>query len=314
LYLNWCKGNKGVVPEDRANRKYLSKIRAATNMDEIPAPYAYSDKDVILYNLAVGAKREEVSLLYEGDQNFQVLPTFGVIPTYVSKAPFQMSEIIPNFDPRMLLHGEQYMEILQYPIPTEATLISKTHLIEVVDKGNAALVRRGTTTSDAATGRPIFYNEGVAFIRGSGGFGGTRAPADRGAATALHTPPSRSPDKVVEETTGEEQAALYRLLGDRNPLHIDPKFSAVGGFKTPILHGLATFGISGKHVFQTYGPFKNIKVRFAGTVLPGQTIVTEMWREKGSNKVIYQVKVKETGKVCISNAGVELMDVPKAKM
>ena len=92
---------------------------------------------------------------------------------------------------------------------------------------------------------------------------------------------------------------------DWNPLHIDPKFSKVGGFEVPILHGLATFGITGKHVFQAYGPFQNIKVRFAGVVLPGQTIVTEMWKEGG--KIIFRGKVKETGKPCISNAAVELM-------
>jgi multifunctional beta-oxidation protein len=300
--------------EDRANRKYLSKIQSAMTMEPISAPFSYSEKDVILYNLGVGAKREELSLVYEGATDFQVLPTFGVIPTYGSNVPYKMSDILPNFDPRMLLHGEQYLEILQHPIPTEARLVSKTSLIEVVDKGNAALVRRGTTTTDAVTGKPVFYNESVAFIRGSGGFGGARSPTDRGAATATHAPPARAPDVVVEEKVGEEQAALYRLLGDRNPLHIDPKFSAVGGFKTPILHGLATFGISGKHVFKTYGPLKSLKVRFSGTVLPGETIVTEMWREKRSNKVVYQVKVKETGKVCISSAGAELLDASNAKI
>jgi multifunctional beta-oxidation protein len=298
--------------EDRANRKYLSKIRATIAAEPESSPYSYTKNEVILYNLALGAKRTDLPLVYENAENFQALPTFGVIPTYFSKSSIRMDEILPNFDPRMLLHGEQFMEILQFPIPTEGKLVSKTRLIEVVDKGNAAIVRRGTTTSDAVTGKPVFYNEGAAFIRGSGGFGGARTPSDRGAATALNKPPSRSPDRVVEETTNEESAALYRLLGDYNPLHIDPKFSAVGGFKVPILHGLATFGFSGKHLLQTYGPFKNIKVRFSGTVLPGETLVTEMWKE--GNKVIYQVRVKESGKLCISNAAVELMEGGKAKL
>jgi len=267
--------------------------------------YKYDDRDVILYNLGIGAKKDELPLVYENDDNFQVLPTFGVIPTYSATAPYSLSDIVPNFSMKMLLHGEQYLEILQYPIPTKATLISKTNLIEVVDKGNAAIVRRGNTTVDAATGKPIFYNESASFIRGSGGFGGPRQPSDRGAATAPNNPPKRSPDFVREEKTSEDQAALYRLMGDRNPLHIDPVFSAVGGFKIPILHGLAFFGISGKHVFQKYGPYKNIKVRFAGTVLPGETLVTEMWKEGG--KVIYQVRMKDTGKLCITNAAAELM-------
>ena len=290
--------------EDRANRKYLSKIQEAMEMKATSTTYTYTDRDVILYNLGVGAKRTDLPLVFEGSDDFQVLPTFGVVPTYYSKAPYELNDIIPNFDKRMLLHGEQYLEIKKWPIPTEGTLKTETHLVEVVDKGNAALVRRGATTTDSS-GKPVFYNESVSFIRSSGGFGGARKPADRGAATAANTPPSRPPDKLVEEKTSEDLAALYRLMGDRNPLHIDPKFSEVGGFKVPILHGLATFGISGKHVYQAFGPFKNIKVRFTGTVLPGETIVTEMWKEGG--KIIYQAKVKESGKACISSAAVELM-------
>lgn len=290
--------------ENRANRKYLFKIQEAIKMKGIPATYTYTDRDVILYNLSLGAKHTDLPLVYEGSSDFQVLPTFGIVPTYHSEAPYQVKDIVPNYDLRKLLHGEQYLEIRQFPIPTSGTLKTETHLIEVVDKGNAALVRRGSTTTDAA-GKPVFYNESVAFIRGAGGFGGSSKPSDRGAATAMNVPPSRAPDRVVEEKTSEGLAALYRLMGDRNPLHIDPAFSAAGGFKVPILHGLATFGITGKHVHQAYGPFKNIKVRFAGTVLPGETIVTEMWKEGG--KVVYQAKVKESGKLCISNAAVELM-------
>ena len=290
--------------ENKENRKYLTKIQQAKEAKSTPVTYSYNDRDVILYNLGVGAKRTDLSLVFEGDDNFQVLPTFGVVPTYFAKAPWEMKDILPNFDYRMLLHGEQYLEIKQFPIPTSATLKSETHLIEVVDKGNAAIVRRGNTTTDSS-GKPVFYNESVAFIRNAGGFGGAKKPSDRGAATASNDPPSRSPDKLVEEKTSEDLAALYRLMGDWNPLHIDPKFSKVGGFEVPILHGLATFGITGKHVFQTYGPFKNIKVRFAGVVLPGQTILTEMWKEGG--KILYRAKVKETGKPCISNAAVELI-------
>ncbi|KAF2424511.1 NAD(P)-binding protein [Tothia fuscella] len=298
--------------QNSANRKYISKIHAAMSAEPTASPYAYTKKEVILYNLSLGAKRTDLPLVYEHHDSFQVLPTFGVIPTYFAKASIDMNSILPNFDPRMLLHGEQYLEILQYPVPTEAKLVSKTRLIEVVDKGNAAVVRRGTTTEDVITGKPVFYNESTAFIRGSGGFGGARKPADRGAVTAENKAPSRSPDRVVEEKTSEESAALYRVLGDWNPLHIDPTFSSAGGFKVPILHGLATFGISGKHVVQSYGPFKNIKVRFTGTVLPGETLITEMWKE--GKKVVYQVRVKESGKLCISNAAVELMEGARAKI
>jgi multifunctional beta-oxidation protein len=244
--------------------------------------------------------------------NFQVLPTFGVIPGFGSVSPFSMDEIVPNFSPMMLLHGEQYLEIRKFPIPTAAKVVSYPKLIEVIDKGNAAIVVSGNTTKDANTGEDLFYNESMAFIRGSGGFGGPKKGGNRGAATTIHPAPKRAPDAVIEEKTSEDQAALYRLNGDRNPLHIDPEFSKVGGFKVPILHGLCFFGFSGKHIVQTFGMIKNIKVRFAGTVLPGQTLVTEMWKE--GNKVIFQTKVKETGKLCIAGGGAELQGGKSAKL
>ncbi|KAF9886520.1 hypothetical protein FE257_011427 [Aspergillus nanangensis] len=285
---------------------YTHRIGAAMRLQGPGAEFKYTQRDGVLYNLGLGAKRSDLSLVYEGHPEFQILPTFGVVPTYFASAPFDMKDIIPNFDYRMLLHGEQFLEIYEYPIPRNATLITKTRLLEVVDKGKAAVVRRGMTTTDAATGKPLFYNESTAFVRGSGGFGGKKQPEDRGAATAANTPPQRAPDRVVEEKTSEELAAIYRLSGDENPLHIDPESSAVGGFKVPILHGLATFGISGKHLVQQYGLFRNIKVRFVGTVLPGQTLVTEMW-EMGNNKIVYQVRVKDTGKLAIASAAVELV-------
>ncbi len=288
-----------------ANAEILDNIEKAKKMQAEGTEFLYDDKDVILYNLSIGAKCTELPLVYENSDSFQALPTFGVIPFFGASTPFNMDDILPNFSPTMLLHGEQYLEIRKFPIPTNAKLVSYPKLVEVVDKGNAAIMVSGTTTKDAATGQDVFYNEMSAFIRGSGGFGGPSKGSNRGAATAAHQPPKRQPDAVAEEATTEEQAALYRLNGDRNPLHIDPEFSKVGGFKTPILHGLCFFGISGKHVYQTYGPFKNIKVRFAGTVLPGQKLRTEMWKE--GSKVTFQTKVVETGKLCIAGAGVELM-------
>lgn len=259
----------------------------------------------------MGAKRTDLPLVFENDENFQVIPSFGVIPPFNAATPYDISSIIPNFSPMMLLHGEQYLEIKKYPIPTEAKLVCYPKLVEVVDKGAAAVVVAGSTTKDANTGEEVFYSESSAFVRGSGGFGGAKKGTDRGPATAVHKPPQRAPDAVVEEKTTEEQAAIYRLSGDRNPLHIDPEFSKVGGFKVPILHGLCFFGISSKHILQKYGMFKNIKVRFAGTVLPGQTLSTEMWKE--GNKVIFQTKVVETGKLCIAGAGAELVG-DKAKL
>lgn len=114
----------------------------------------------------------------------------------------------------MLLHGEQYLEIKSYPIPTSANLVSYAKLIEVVDKGGAAVLKSGVETVNKENGKPVFYNETTVFLRGSGGFGGQKKGEDRGAATAANKVPSRAPDTVVEEKTTEEQAAIYRLSGD----------------------------------------------------------------------------------------------------
>lgn len=323
-------GDEGEQEADSDEPDYLKNIAAAKKAKAAGDEYTYNFKDVILYSastplsccchltltlslldLGIGAKRDDLRYVYENDDDFQVLPSFGVIPPFNATAPFSMSDVVPNFSPMMLLHGEQYLEIRKFPIPIEAKLISYPALVDVVDKGAAGIIVTGTTTKDASTGEDVFYNESTVFIRGAGGFGGPKASTDRGRATAVHKAPSREPDAVVEEKTTEEQAVLYRLSGDYNPLHLDPAFSKVGGFKVPILHGLCFFGISSKHIVQKYGLFKNIKVRFAGTVLPGQTLRTEMWKE--GDKIVFQTKVVETGKLCIAAAAAELVG-DKAKL
>lgn len=305
-FSNRSDGGKGASGSSsgKESNSFLDAIKKAQKAEPEGTEFSYTEKDVILYNLGLGAKRTDLDLVFENDDNFKVLPTFGVIPPFNAKTNFEFGEILPNFSPMMLLHGEQYLEVRKYPIPTEAKLVAYPKLLEVVDKGKSAICYTGTTTKDANTGEEIFYSESSAFVRGSGGFGGPSKGQDRGAATKSYDPPKRNPDKIVTEKTNEDQAALYRLSGDRNPLHIDPEFSKVGGFDVPILHGLCFFGISGKHVLQTYGEYKNIKVRFAGSVLPGQTLATEMWKE--GNRVIFQTRVVETGKLCIAGAGAEL--------
>lgn len=293
------------IENSKPKSDHLQAINEALKKEGKPTEYNYEERDAILYNLGVGAKRTDLKYVFEGADDFQVIPTFGVIPPFNAEMPFDYDSIVPNFSPMMLLHGEQYLEVRKFPIPTSAKLVSRGRLIEVVDKGNAAIAKNAITTVDATTGEDVFYNEMTVFLRGCGGFGGDKKPKDRGASTAANKPPSRQPDVVVEETTSDDQAAIYRLSGDYNPLHIDPGFAKMGGFKAPILHGLCSFGIAGKAVYERYGAFKNIKVRFAGVVIPGQTLVTEMWRE--GNKVIFQAKVKETGKMAIAGAAAELV-------
>lgn len=128
--------------------------------------------------------------------------------------PFDYDAIVPNFSPMMLLHGEQYLEVRKYPLPTAARLSSKAKLLEVVDKGSAAIAKTGVTTVIAETGEEVFYNEMTVFLRGCGGFDGPSRGKDRGAATAANAPPKRHPDVIVEEATKEDQAAIYRLSGD----------------------------------------------------------------------------------------------------
>ncbi|KAL1891121.1 bifunctional hydroxyacyl-CoA dehydrogenase/enoyl-CoA hydratase fox2 [Ceratocystis pirilliformis] len=310
MVANLSSSDETSDPNHKTN--YLESIEKAKKSVSIDSEYKFEERDVLLYNIGIGAKPDQLKYVFEGADDFQALPTFGVIPPFNAQLPWSFDDIVPNFSPMMLLHGEQYLEIKKFPIPTSGALISRSKLLEVVDKGSAAIVKTGVTTIDKATGEEVFYNESTVFLRGCGGFGGQSKPSDRGPSTAANKPPARAPDSVVDSKTSEDQAAIYRLSGDYNPLHIDPSFAKVGGFKTPILHGLCSLGVAGKAVYEHYGAFKNFKVRFAGTVNPGQTLVTEMWKE--GNKVIFQTKVKETGKMAISGAGAELVQNPKTKI
>lgn len=284
---------------------------AKTKVEE-PLEYHYTDRDVILYNLGIGATEKELQWTFEGDDEFAAIPTFGVIPQFMASGGLSL-DWLPNYNPAKLLHGEQYLSI-KGPIPTSGHFVNEARLMEVLDKGKAAAVTSIVETKDKATGKVIFENQSTVFIRGAGGFGGKRVGKDRGAASAANTPPQRKPDAVVEEKTLPTQAALYRLSGDYNPLHILPEFAAIGGFDKPILHGLCSFGISGKHVVKTFGEFKDIKVRFVGVVYPGETLVTEMWKE--DDKVIFTTKIKERGTVVLAAAAVTLVNAgaPKAKL
>ncbi|KAI0852995.1 NAD(P)-binding protein [Daldinia vernicosa] len=300
------ENKRGASKAPSESNKYLEAQKNALAAKSEPTEYTYTERDSMLYNLGIGAKRTELQYVFEGHENFQVLPTYGVIPQFDTNMPFSMDELVPKFSPMMLLHGEQYLEVKKYPIPTAARTKNFGKLIEVVDKGNAAVLKYGVTTVNAETNEELFYNEATVFLRGCGGFGGQKKPADRGAATAVNPPPKRHPDVIVETKTTEEQAAIYRLSGDYNPLHVDPSFAKMGGFKVPILHGLCSMGVASKAVYEKFGPFRNVKVRFAGTVLPGETLVTEMWKE-GPSKVVFQTKVKETGRLAISGAAAELV-------
>ena len=291
-------GESFIDPEDPA------EVKEAKNAKVEETPFSYSERDVILYNLGVGATEKDLDLVYEQADEFQPLPTFGVIPQFLGSSSVSF-DFLPNFNPMMLLHGEQYLAI-KGPVPTSGNLVNKPRIIEVLDKGKAAAVTTLITTYNRDSGEQVYENQSTVFIRGSGGFNGKKSGRDRGAASAPNKPPQRAADKVISEKTAESQAALYRLSGDYNPLHIDPNFASVGGFEKPILHGLCTMGISGKHVFRAFGPIKDIKVRFTGHVFPGETLETNMWKE--GNKVIFVTKVLERGTQALGAAAATLAE------
>ncbi len=200
----------------------------------------------------------------------------------------------------MLLHGEQDIEIHR-PLPTSAKLENAVRIAGIYDKGKAALVVLEVKTIEG--GSPLFTNRFSLFLRGEGGFGGDAGPKVGNEA------PARAADLVVETKTLPQQSLLYRLSGDKNPLHADPGFAKMGGFDVPILHGLCSFGIVCKAAVDRalggdVAKVARYQARFAGVFFPGETMVTSIWKEPG--KLLVAASSKERGAPVISNAAITL--------
>jgi acyl dehydratase len=263
--------------------------------------YTYTKDQVILYHLGLGAgvpATDPGELEYTYEKNLKVLPSFGVIPTFGAMGGLGNVEGL-EFNFAMLLHGEQDLVIHQ-PIPPEATITNRGKVAEIWDKGKAALVVLQVDSSDES-GQPLFTNRFSLFLRGEGGFGGEPGPKAGNAA------PDREPDGVIESPTLPQQALIYRLSGDKNPLHADPEFAKLGGFDTPIIHGLCSYGIVCKAVVDNVlgGDVTKVaryQVRFAGVGFPGETYLTSYWKE--GDKILIQAKSKERDAVIISNAAI----------
>ncbi len=255
--------------------------------------FEYDDRDVMLYALGVGAGADELQYVFE--RGLKVIPTFGVVPAF----PALMSLVtVGKINPVMLLHGEQRIE-LKKPFPVAAKVTTVGTVRAIYDKGRGALVVVDAETTDEA-GEVICVNTFGAFVRGEGGFGGERGPSG-----PRNVPPERPADEVVEMETLPQQAAIYRLSGDRNPLHIDPSFAKMAGYDQPILHGLCSFGHVARAVIQKYcggdpDRLKALEVRFTGVVFPSDKIITEMWKESDT-EIILQAKTQR-GEVVLSNA------------
>jgi len=247
-----------------------------------PQPVTWNSRDAIIYALGVGAGSEdpsrELAFTTENSKGIDqaVLPTF---PAVISPRP--MTPIsIGEFDRSKSVHGEQSL-ILHEPLPPDGTGFSTQSVEAIHDKGSGALVVR-TSQLTAEDGRPLATSRIGQFIRGEGGFGGDSGPRLEWAV------PDRAPDHVVEQRTRPDQALLYRLSGDRNPLHSDPAFAARAGFDRPILHGMCSFGFVGRAILAMadYDParFRSMKVRFSKPVYPGDTLRSEFWAGGGSLK------------------------------
>ncbi|MBP7999828.1 MAG: MaoC family dehydratase N-terminal domain-containing protein [Chloroflexi bacterium] len=274
-----------------------------------PLSFHYTAKDVSLYALGVGAAADPLDLT-ELKFVYELSPQFIPLPTMAVTFPFDAIGNITSvpgmrFNPMMLLHGEQQLELLR-PLPTQATLTNEAKITDVFDKGSGALIIIEAASKNAA-GETLAINRSSIFIRGLGGFGG-----DRGPAGVKNQAPDRAPDVVHIQKTLPNQALLYRLAGDPNPLHADPAMAAWGGFPRPILHGLCTFGFAGRAVLKHFADndpsrIQRIGCRFTRHLFPGETLVTEMWQDE-ANQVLFQVRVQERDEIVLANAAAVLRE------
>eukprot|EP01060_Flectonema_neradi_P031642 TRINITY_DN4858_c0_g1_i1.p1 TRINITY_DN4858_c0_g1~~TRINITY_DN4858_c0_g1_i1.p1 ORF type:complete len:300 (+),score=47.00 TRINITY_DN4858_c0_g1_i1:197-1096(+) len=280
---------------------------------------SYNTRDLIIYALGIGCDTPQFVYEKSRKPKFAAFPTYPIVlgfkgdsqdtVNFPSKAMIKGAKKPPLPGVKVGLDGERYMEIIKPIPPKGAELVLKERLIGVHKKGSGATMDTETLITDKNGEVYCRLVSGV-FMVGATDF--KESGVNSSVKVAI---PSRQPDATLEYKTSENLAKLYRLSGDYNPLHIDPRFAKGSGFKQPILHGLCSFGISSQLILQKYtsdpSEFKAVRVRFSKPVMPGETLVVETWKE--GNRIVFQTKVKETGLVCVTNAYVDICPAP-AKM
>lgn len=264
-----------------------------------PARRSWTSKDALIYALGVGAGAvdvlDELEFTTENTAGKpqRALPTMAVVLGAMGGG----FDKIGSFNPAMLVHGEQGITLYQ-EIPVEGELETVSEITGIYDKGKGAVVVSEATSTLVSTGEPLFSTRMSAFIRGEGGWGGDRGPS--GGANAA---PDRAPDHSVTVQTRPDQTLIYRLSGDRNPLHSDPAFAAMGGFDRPILHGLCTYGFTGRALLHELcgsdpSRFKGMDARFTSPVMPGEALTISAWID--GDGAIFQTAGQD-GRIVIDN-------------
>ncbi len=260
----------------------------AVGAESQPRESSWGSKDCLLYALGVGAGVSdptgfelEFTTENTNDVTQQALPTMAVVLGGGAGGPDSPMAKLGDVNFAKMVHGEQGIT-LHKPLPVEATVTATTRIADIFDKGKAALVVLESTAIDTADNEPLFTTSSKLFFRGEGGWGGDRGPSE-----GIEIPET-DPDHVVTYQTRPDQALLYRLNGDRNPLHSDPSFAALGGFPKPILHGLCTYGFTGRgllHAVCDSDPtrFLSMDGRFSSPVMPGEALTINIWDQGNGN-------------------------------
>ena len=252
---------------------------------------SWNSKDALLYAVGIGAGQNDLPFTTENTKEVQqvVFPTFAVVAGSgtTSQGKSAMAEI-GTFNWALLVHGSQAIT-LHRPIPVEAEATVQDKVVAMYDKGKAAVVVTEAETK-LKTGELLWTTRSSVFIRGEGGWDG-----DRGPSGPQNEPPAKAPDHEVTLQTSPDQAFVYRLSGDRNPLHTDPSFAAIGGFDRPILHGLCSYGFTGRALLgalcnNDVTKFKHIEGRFSSPVMPGDALTVRMWNI-GAGETVFTTSV-----------------------